>query len=409
MSLTFLASATLASLGTVNDIFINENTGNAYVVNGNGFLMGYNPNTWAFVASAALTTTPYCGCMINSASAVVVSSNTTVDFVNMSNMFKQTVAGGATPSVPNALQSKQQFVAADTSAGVAVANGSNSSSNTLMKITASPQAVSTFTIPNVGSTDNIQTVIFKSSGRWIVGTFFGNLFEIDSSGVVYGEMSLSPLAGETAGRQASPTTANSIYQMSYDNNLLVVNTTIGLYLVDWGSKTILQSNQAFGTGASSPGLQLCQGASGVTVITDSCLSNESTSIRELDCTIKPLTINSVAIATLGSATPVISFSPTYQISAYMDANNRAKSVSISPRASTTKTVWVQSASSGGVDQQARLIIIDDTNGVNNSYVILDTVMQSPATYRIPTGRTLMELVKVNNGANATWDVSRYST
>jgi hypothetical protein len=348
--------------------------------------------------------------MLNSASAVVVSNQNSVDFINMSNMYRQTVAGGAACYVGGTGTSdKQQLVAADLSAGVALANGANSVASTLVKITASPQAVSTFTIPVVGAGDNITAIILKSPGRWIVGTFYGNLFEIDSSGKVYDETSLSLISPEGGARQSSQLYINTVHNMSYDNNLLLVSTPTGIFLLDWGTKTIIQSKAGIGATSTANAFQICQGASGVTLAGDmASLGSSQSFIREVDYTIKPLTVSGVAVSN-GTPGAVVCVSPVSGIGAFISTNREGRAVTITPRDSTTRTIWVQSASSGGTDQKARLTIIDDTAGVNNSFVILDTYMQSPATYRVPTGKTLMEIIKVGNGSTATWDVSRYNT
>ena len=79
---------------------------------------------------------------------------------------------------------------------------------------------------------------------------------------------------------------------------------------------------------------------------------------------------------------------------------------MAPRASTTRTFTVQN---NGINQVARLVLLDDTGGQGTDTVLLDTKMQSPATYTVPTGKTIIEIVRIGEGTNSLWDVSTYST
>jgi len=55
------------------------------------------------------------------------------------------------------------------------------------------------------------------------------------------------------------------------------------------------------------------------------------------------------------------------------------------------------------------MLLDDTTSNMVGRPLLDTYMQSPATYRVPTGKTLKVMVKVGEGEDAVWQINSLTT
>jgi len=403
MSLTFVASSTLANC-TPTDGCINEANNTYVIVESNLPSLRVFNTSLVQQVSSSISASPIGVCMLNTASAVMVSTSvTTVDFIEIATGYSQTVSGGAHP-VTTSSTSKGQYVAADTSLGVAFAQGSGGNTvGQVVKITASPQAVSLITLSTYD--ENMISVILKQPGQWLVSGQYGNIYQIDQFGNIQDFCAIRNLMN--AGQYKNVTQAINPWNMSYDNNMLLVSSDCGIFLIDWSTKTLLKTIAATPAGTTATPWLICQGSSGVTAaayINGS--QNGQQTVYEMDYTINPVSINSRLYLDSASNTVTTLALGASGYGFYLDSGARMRSFQCTPRGSTTRTVTVQES---GVNENARLIVLNDTNGLGESYVVLDTMMTSPATYRVPTGQTLMEIVKVGNGSTALFDVSRYST
>jgi len=366
----------------------------------------YDMSTFGFIGSATCLSSPGAICLINNASSVIASTSvTTVDFIENATNYRTNKAGG----LALAGNAKNQRIAADTASGIAFYV--SSTANKLVKLVGSPQSVTQITLPGVANF--LPTcVILKSTGRWLVGGRFGKIYEINSSGNVVDELvvPLSPNTGILSTTALGNLAIDAISSMSYDNNMLLVGTEQALMLFDYSTKTLLKQMFIHQATNQPQNAVLCAAASGETVLSWSNAFGagvENNLIQELDFTVAPFQLRDNLHTDSTNKIVSTGFNPTTALGfALQQTSEKIRIFSVVTRASTTRTFTVNP---GGIDQKFRLILIDDSGGVGNASIILDTYAQSPATYRIPTGKTILELVKVGQGTNALWDYSRYTT
>ena len=370
----------------------------------------YDPSTLTQLLSATTLAAPKGVTLINNLSAVVTSNTqTTIDLIELSSGFRQNYAGGLT-TIGVARTTGGQYVAGDPSTNVAW--GISTTAATMVKINGNNFTVSTALISEELNTSEVfYCVILRVPGRWLAGTNDGSIVEIDSSGNVtdFYRLGLTefPLGKTNSG---GGNQGRNINNMAYDSNILTLSTDAAVVVMDWSTKTILKQHPSPCSG-TNPSLMLSNSASGVAL---ACMADAGAlqiAPMEMDLTIQPLTVRDQVFLDNNYAPQAIGVNSVNGNAFFLNVNfGLIVSLNISPRVSTLRNIIIQSASgAGGVNQQGRLTIVDDTSGVGFSKVILDTYMTSPATYRVPAGATLIEFVKVGLGSNATWDLTRYST
>jgi hypothetical protein len=379
--------------------------GQVYIVESTGpTFRKYSLTTLAQVGSSVTClSSPGAVCLINSASSVISSTGvSTVDFIENSSGYRTNVSGG------NTLGSfDNQRIAADTASGIAFYV--TGTSNQLTRIVASSQTVSNITIQ--GCANFLPAcIILRSTGSWLVGGRFGKIYEIDSNGNILNHIDVQyPISMSSLNTTSVSNLAIiTISGMSYDGNLLYVETEHMQQVYDYSTGTMIWQmpiNQA----ANTPAAVFCASASGETLVAwNNITSTENNTVQEVDFTTSPVqTITASGTFYTNATNKVVSTgfcAGTNLAFAVQQTAERIYVFNVVPRSTVVRTVTVQIA---GVNQLARLMIFDDTSGT--AVRLLDTYFQSPGNYRLPTGRNIIEVVKVGDGANALWDVSRYST
>ena len=407
MALTPLASAVIGGSHTFFPGITNEATNEAYIIGyGTSFLHRYSLTTFTEVASTSMQSNS-CGiALINSASAVGVSSTTgNAQFYEISSGYTQTISAGNTP------QGNNQSIAGDTT------------NNTVMFISSSTRTLhrivnftyTSLTI-NTGATNDgaMNCIIAKSPGRWLLGTQSGAVYEMDSSGNILNrlQVSLDNTSGAAYFENNSAVSYLPISNLAYDNNILLIGCGDGTCLVyDYPTQTKLYQYQ-INSNSQSRGILFSPAASGeVVAVLDTTQSNPGRSVCEMDFTVKPLkfydsmytnSTNTPQAVGINTQTSVGWFTQTDASSVTRIYFFRISGV----RPTSTQTFTVQV---GAVDQKARLMLLDDTTGNMVGRPLLDTYMQSPATYRVPTGKTLKVMVKVGEGEDAVWQINSLAT
>lgn len=407
MALTPLASTIVTGSHTFFPGITNEAANEAYIIGyGTSFLHRYNLTTFVEVASTSMQSNS-CGiALINSASAVGVSATTgNAQFYEISSGYTQTLSAGSTP------QGNNQCIAGDTT------------NNTVMFISSSTRTLhrivnftyTSLTI-NTGATNDgaMNCIIAKSPGRWFLGTQSGAVYEMDSSGNILGrlQVSLDNTSGAGYFENNSAVSFLPISNLAYDNNILLIGCGDGTCLVyDWPTQTKLYQYQ-INSNSQSRGILFSPAASGeVVAVLDTTQSNPGRSVCEMDFTVKPLkfydsmytnSTNTPQAVGINTQTSVGWFTQTDASSVTRIYFFRISGVR--PTATQTFTVQV-----GGVDQKARLMLLDDSTSNLVGRPLLDTYMQSPATYRVPSGKTLKVMVKVGEGEDAVWQVNSLTT
>lgn len=401
MSITFVGSISPAST-TMRDGCTDEINNRIDIVESSGpsfrqFSMT-SPFT-QFGSNVTCLTAPAAVCLLNSASAVIRSSSvTTTDYIELATNYRTNASsvGGAIP-----VAGKGQQCAADMAQ--AVAFFASSTSNAITKVTAT--AVTSNTVPSM-SNDTVTCVILKGPDRWLLGTAFGAIYEINSSVSVLDSYHTNMLPQIGMARSASPA-ACVVKYMSFSDNLLTVTTGDGsMIIMDWSTKTIMYQNQV--SIGQNHGLAISHSASGVFVAGHTISTNDNKLIYETDGTVIPGQVNDILYTDNSGTFPALGINITTATAwAIQNGTEKIRIFTLAPRTSSTQTFTIQSPS--GTNVLARLLLIDDTGGQGTDKIVLDTIMQSPGTYRIPSGKSLIAIAKYGEGSTAKWEAHRIST
>lgn len=405
MSLTFLASSFLGNVTTKDSCSVSASSF-AIIESSTPSVRILNTSTLAFILSSTTLSSPIGISMINASSAIIVSNSVnTIDLIEVATGYRQNYAGGLSTS--NVKTTGGQQVAGDASTSVALAVTSGQRTMVQFNGAAGQFKVTQIVIQD-DSNDVTRTVILKGPNRWLVGTAQGTLYELDSLCNVLDTFDLRlatfPLGANNpfAGSQGLP-----INQLAYDNNLLLVECGVAMLLIDWSTKTILKT---YSPEASNtvPAIMFCNSSSGE-VIVSPVTSVSTIPVYEMDMTVQPFAVRDTFLNdSTGTASQIVGMANS--VAWWADGASPAKirTYTVVPRDTTLRTIFVMTASNG-VHLPAHLTLLDDTGGVGTAFTILDTQMQSPGTYRIPTGKTLIEIVKVGLGSLMQPDVTRYTT
>lgn len=401
MSLTYVSSITPAS-ATLRDGCTDETNNEVIIVESSTpTLRRYNLSTGLQVGSSwGTSSAPSCVSLVAPSIAAIGYSGTSfIDFMNVTTGFRLSGAAGTTTSTV-----KGQLMAADLSAQVGFMSSSTARQYFKFDYGAGG-AVTSFTNSYINQSSAVNCVILKSSGRWLMGTTFGQIFEVDTTGAIIDIMDAgnSPNAGLLS---VSTNTSNPIMYMSYSDNLLLVTYSNGARtLIDWSTKTVLQQLPG---GASTGGVVLCAAASGITVagrnITSAGTANNP--LYEMDFTVQPVRSANPLFTDSTSAIIASGINTSTGRGWALQSTPRIRIFDIAPRASTTQAVSFQPF---GSHVKCALRFIDDTGGAGNEVLLLDTVMQSPGTYRLPTGKSIIATVTYGEGATAVYNASRITT
>lgn len=405
MTLVFQGSTTVSGSPTLRNGCTYETGNEALIIDSaNNRLRRFSLSTFTELACTTVVSFPAGVALINASSAIVTSySSSTVDFYELSSNTRTNVSGGIVGS------NFAQCVAGDTSTETVLYVGN---STTVGRVRASGYAVASITPRTSSSGRGYRCIITKGADRWLIGCTGGCIMEIDSNGTVYGQMDVTLLENSGLSDVAGFSNLNSldITTLHYDNNLVTASTSSGnFFIVDWTTKEIISRHQ-FAPDSSSYPPVLCNASSGIAVTSfGAMISNPGVCIQELDLSVKAPRVRS----NLYTAVPSNGFLGI----GVNTQNGRGWGIQSNSgplrffdvqadRATTTRTFTVQIS---GVDQKARLILLDETSGTASGRPVLDTIMQSPATYRVPTGKNIIEIVKVGEGVTSLWQVNRYST
>lgn len=411
MSLSWISTTSISSCRLVDSVFDEPNQILRFVEISANTLRNYDVNTGLQIGSnVPLLTNPYAICLISPASALIgyASQSQGFSLVELSSNFRQDYSR---PSGLLSSQTKGQQLAADPSLKIAF---SASTTNEIVKFDGNN--FTRTSIPLRMRSCKASSIIFKSSGRWLVGsddsaTPGGMIFEIDSNGAIVDSMEL-PRKGWVGNYFYLNGHPPAITYLSYGDNILIVSCYDGdIFIIDWSTKTIidyfLHSVQTYGTTLSNM-------SDGV-VLTVGCFppGSYSTTVNELDPTIgrshyssNPLFLNDVS-----NSNPNIHIQQSTGKVIITQSNggtttSRLIFATLTSRASTTTTLTVQDPP--GTDIKCRLWLIQD-DGVGSIKILLDTIMQSPATYRVPTGKTIRAFVKYGEGNDAKYQMSVFTT
>lgn len=411
MSLTYLATLTATSC-TWRDACVDEaNNHVVFVESTSTTLRRYNLSTQAQVGTSyTCVTNPAAVCLISSASAVVASSSSaSFDFIELSSGYRTNITSMNTVFASTV---KQQYIASDPN--LKVAFYCPSSSKELVRVDGNTFGGARLQNYRLNSNESFSSIIYKSPGRFLVGSNFGQVYEIDSNGVIVDQ--LSTLIEPTDGLGiVTGNRVTNIYYMAFSDNILAVSYSgsNSIQYYDWTTKTQIKR---LSPGGANVGNFLTNSASGVCLTGRNYISSDATgspqSLAELDLTINPGNINDSPALTPNASICVGGGINTSNGLCFMMQQNSTTPANmyiyqLTPRSSTTiANITIQSPN--GTDVPGRLIAIQD-NGSNDSKIILDTYMQGPATYRFPTGKNLKVIAEYKEGTSSRWECAEITT
>lgn len=372
----------------------------------NGLIRKFNMDTYQRVEPylPLSNITPLGVAMISAASSVtLISSSPTMDISEISGGYRYTIpTGGGNGPFQSGTQAKGQQIAADPAAkiGFAIASAATMTRINGNTFTLSVPPDISFKSGTVGS-----AVIYKEPGRFLAASSGGEIVEINLQGGIVRRMFLSN--ENTTGDQLNQMNPR-IVSLAYDNNIVIATTETGqVVCIDWTTLTPIRTTTSAG---AAQGTLMSNSASGFVVM---CPNSAAGTINKVAVEVDFTTSNLATTDTLYLASPgqivdlgintqtgrgwiiqqVTTTAPLRAILYFFD---------LVVRPSTTRTITVNN---NGVSAKSRVILAD----LVSSTVYLDTYSSSPATYRVPTGKTILELIKVGNGTTALWDLSQYST
>lgn len=399
MSLTY--SLTIAVGTTVKDAINNEAT-NQILVLTTGNVITYNISSGSTVStSQSLLSTPVSLCLLNSASALVVSSAvSTADVVELSSGFRQNYSGGGTG------KDKVQTVACITASSIAY--GFHNTDGSLVKFNASTFTLSTVANNRFLSEDRAFTIISIPGDRLLIGTEDGVIHEVDANLTCYGSMSIPVLpslrTGERGGN-AQTYTSQAVMSMTYFEGIILCSTVPGLlHKIHWPTKTILEQYLISASAGTLNPITLGENASGIVGIADGPgnTSASKQSLAELDFMESPINYRDFLYTTSGASF----LKSGVKDSKLWGLHNAASNVFVASVVPRTTTTVVTTAT--GVGESGRILRIIDQG--SSSYVEYDSALSDdPETLLVSSGKNIIEVVLYGEGVDEQASLSEYST
>lgn len=322
--------------------------------------------------------------------AIGYSGTSVIDFMDISTGFRLSGAAGTTTSTV-----KGQLMAADLSLQMGFMTSSTSRQFFRFDYAAGG-TVQSFTNTPINASSQYNAIILKSTGRWLLGTTAGQVVEIDRFGQIIdiADFGSNPNSGNLS---VSTNSVNSIMYMSYSDNLLLLSWTNGSQtLIDWSTKTVIGQREGGGTSA---GVLISTASSGVCISSRSYTVSGVTSncIFETNFTTGGMSESLPLFTDQTSSVFAGGFNTQTGRGWALQSTPRIRFFDVAPRDSTTVTLSYQPL---GSHVQARALILDRTGGTCAPIPLLDTFFQSPGTYRLPTGKTILGLYQYGEGADA---------
>lgn len=340
-------------------------------------------------------------CVVGASAVVSKSTSSNWSLVDIGTLYETNFSGGSASITNNGARS----MASDRDSGVAFF-GTTSSRNigrfsggsvTNISLDVGSNIVASSFLHKTGTTN----FFMACTGGWI--------YEIDSSGNIVQERQISLDPSNYLHALASTPTL-TVRSMAYIDGFLYIWGSIPqmLWVLDWttGNLVHMSSNLSTNMVVSDP-------ASGMFLMgrDETQQTNTASAIYEV----------SPYIYGWGSVSPELDNSILYISSpgAYVSIGcNAASGIGWALQETiddlrifsvTASSSLVETTHSSPNNEDFRLIVVDETGGQGNLKVIVDTYTTSPRTLHLPGGKDILEIIKIGEGVDAQWDVSRYST
>lgn len=228
----------------------------------------------------ALTGTTSSITLLGAASSVITGSTTTIDIVENSSGFRQTITGGQAAPI-----SKGQLSKGNPTSSIAFA--ASNTNNNIVKIDGSGSTITASVVsPAALSGTTARSFCLKDS-NWLIGTANGKVIEINSAGTSSNTITLptTPNVG------TAPT--RSVSGISYFNDKLATLDDRGVfYVYSYIASSIDYINMlgAATTAGAANGNVLCEASSGLIINGQQFTQTTPTAVNVVDITVKPVKI-----------------------------------------------------------------------------------------------------------------------
>ena len=406
MSLDFARTIDTGSL-TLRDAVTNPAQNTCVFIETAGTLRQFNLTSGSQVGSSTtVQTTPVSVVILDSAGAsacVAGTSSGTWQVVELATNYITSFSPGT------AMQNIEGQLGASDPANK-IAMFAPNTTRTVIKYDANTFTRTTYTL-NIPNNDQVSAIVYKEANRFLIGTFGGQVYEIDQNGVIKGMHSLQRYPGNVGFGSTTPA-QHRVARLQYYDGFVIANCKTGnsqLHVIDWTTKTEVYKGP--GLNQSTSGMIVSNVASGVCITARGSAAATSNHNPVFDTTV----YNYGWMRASDFHSVNYSSSPGLYIAAGINPNNSlawALQETIDDirvytlGASSINTSRTISTPNG---EDFRVIMLDVTDGVGNSKILLDTYSTSPRTLHIPSGRNIWEIIKINTGTVATWDVSKYTS
>lgn len=354
--------------------------------------------------------------LINAASAYFASNTTSTTSVGLMEL-----AGGyvqlyniGTSRGTRALGRGQQ-AAGDISSSIAFS--CTNADATLVKFNGGTFTASQPTIANMQTGERCNAILLKESGRWLVGSNKGKVYEIDSNASVLNVLTL----GYPETVDVDLYTAIAVTGLSYSSGILSVMTEDGILLIyNYDTSTLMSihkvgdSTTSTGdTGTNGGSSCLCDAASGYTLYAANYITGNNSVLSSLDMTKSDWPFQDILYAGSANTTVATAINRVTGMCVVLrtslsSATQNFAMLQFTPNRSTNSYTSSMEYPTG-TPVAGRLIRIRD-GGVGSAQIELDT--QIPAGGQdLPTtaGEDVIEVVLTQTGTNQAASVSLYES
>lgn len=400
---------TLQYTGTVDigsktwyDAVYDEDTSEIIVV-ASDTLRKYSLETGSQVGSdLSLGSTGRCVALVGASAIVGRSTSSSWSLVELISLYESNFSVGSSLN-----QDGQAQRAYDRNNKRAVFTSTSSTNLTVYNGNTFTATSKTLDIP---SNTRVYAVTFKESNRFLLACNGGAVYEVDSDGEIIKSVFYDRSPGYAAGGTASVQSMVPNLIDYYDGFVYIYHNIPENYIViDWTTGTVVHRSNKIGTDVRTTVI----GASGVMIIgrEDTQATSSNSCIYEVNpynygwLSNRTDLNNDVLYISNPGAVVAMGFDSASGIGWFLQETiDDLRTFTVSATSGLTETTH-----SSPNNEDFRLIVVDETGGQGSLEVVVDTYTTSPRTLHLPAGRNMIEIIKVGDGVNAQWDVSRYST
>lgn len=367
-------------------------------------LRKYSLETGSQVGSdLSLGSTGRCVALVGASAIVGRSTSSSWSLVELESLYESTF--GANVSLRNSGTSSRAF---DRDNKIAMFNISTNAAINIYNGNTFTLTTKRLDIP---SNNIAYSVVYKEPNRFIIGCDGGVLIEVDQNGVVVQRRHYSrPAASYSVGENFALQSFRPDSLQYYDGFLYIFgNYPENIIVMDWTTGEMVHHSNSI----SCPMVSMVIESSGTMIVareeTQAIGSNaylyETNPYNYGWLSNKPDLNNDVLYISSPGSIVAMGFDSASSIGWFLQETiDDLRTFTVSATSGLTETTH-----SSPNNEDFRLIIVDETNGQGSLEVVVDTYTTSPRTLHLPAGRNMIEIIKVGDGVNAQWDVSRYST